>query len=162
MDTQLIEAFEKQIAHEFYAAQMYLALSNWCAVESYNGFAAFYRKQAAEEREHAEKFIDHLVERGVNPSLLALPAASAEIKRPLDTARLALELEQENSRGIRLCYELALELRDYASQPLLLWFISEQVEEESWAGELVTKCQRSECPGALFNLDRHIVKDFSD
>lgn len=161
MKPELIEAFEKQIAHEFYAAQMYLAMSNWCAVESYSGFAKFFRKQAEEEREHAEKFIDHLLERGVNPKILALPAAEPSVDSPLATAKLALKLEEENTRGIVACYELALEVKDYPSLSLLQWFIAEQMEEEAWAGDLVTKCTRCECPGALFNLDRHIVKDLA-
>lgn len=161
MNKTLIESLEKQIAHEFYAANMYLAMSCWCSVEAYSGFAAFFRKQAEEEREHAEKFIDHLLERGVNPKILALPAAEPELTNVTSVAKLALTLEEENTAGIVACYELALELKDYPSHSLFQWFISEQMEEEAWAGELVTKCNRCECPGALFNLDRHIVKDLA-
>lgn len=159
MDTALKDLFDKQIAHEFHAANMYLALACWCAVESYTGFAAFFRKQATEEREHAEKFVDHLLERGILPSLLATPATAPELASVSDAAKLALQLEQENTAGIVACYEKALEVKDYASHSLLLWFINEQTEEEGWAGDLVTKAIRCECPGALFNLDRHVVKD---
>jgi len=162
MDSTLIEALEKQIAHEFYAANMYLSMACWFETEAYSGFAKFFRQQATEEREHAEKFIDHLLERGVNPKILGIPEADPQLATALDGAKLALALEEENTAGIVACYELALEVKDYASQPLLQWFISEQMEEEAWAGDLVTKTARAECPGALYSLDRHVVKDLGD
>jgi hypothetical protein len=42
---------------------------------------------------------------------------------------------------------------------MLLELIEEQVEEESWADTMVNLTIRSECPGAAYNLDRHIIKE---
>ncbi|MFW6217408.1 MAG: hypothetical protein ACOC4K_00285 [Verrucomicrobiota bacterium] len=52
-------------------------------------------------------------------------------------------------------------MKDYPSFPMLLEFIEEQVEEESWADTMVTLTERAECAGATYNLDRHIVQELA-
>jgi len=54
-------------------------------------------------------------------------------------------------------YELALEDKDYAAQGMLQWFITEQVEEEKHAGEIVETFKMvGESPMALMMLDRQL------
>lgn len=159
MNKSIQKAINDQANYERYAAQCYTAMSYWCDAQDYGGFAAFLAKQAKEEIEHAEAFGKHLLERGVQPVLSVLDAPENEFESVLDIAKLAQKIEGKNSEQIKLCYELSVDVKDYQSQPLLLRFIEEQVEEEAWAGKMVTLAQRAECPGALMNLDRHIVKE---
>jgi ferritin len=42
------------------------------------------------------------------------------------------------------------------------WFITEQVEEENWADEMVDRVQRANCAGGLGELDRHIERYLSE
>ena len=162
LNTDLIRMLEKQATHEITAAMAYLAMSNWCASEDFAGFAAFFKKQFEEELEHSSKFQDHLLERGVNPRLGSIAAPQCDFDSLQQVAELALKLEQENTTGIVACYELALQLKDYAAQPMLQWFIAEQMEEEAWATSMVTHTKRLTCAGALLNLDRHIDKILGD
>jgi ferritin len=39
------------------------------------------------------------------------------------------------------------------------WFINEQVEEESWATEMLERIQAATCAGSLALLDSHIERN---
>ena len=161
MNPSIQAALTDQANHELYASHAYRAMAIWCDDQDYNGFAKFFSDQAGEELEHADKFIRHLLDRGVMPKLTALEAPTVEFSKLIEVAKLAQTLEQRNSANIHQCYEIAQEVKDYPSYPLLLELIEEQVEEESWAETLVTLTKRAECSGATYNLDRHIVKELS-
>lgn len=153
------DAIDKQGTHELFAAHSYTALSMWCEANDYGGYAKFFKQQAAEEMEHAEKFFDHTLERGELPLIGAITSPKSDYKTLLEVAEAALTLEKANTSGITAVYELSLMEKDYPSQSMLQWFISEQMEEESWAESMVTKTQRAQCAGALLYLDRHICKE---
>ncbi len=159
MNPSIQAALTDQANHELFASHSYRAMSIWCDDRDFNGFARFFSDQAAEELEHAEKFIRHLLDRGVMPKLSEIHSPVTEFGRLTEVAELARTLEQRNSANIHQCYEIATEVKDYPSHPLLLELIEEQVEEESWADTMVTLTKRAECSGATYNLDRHIVKE---
>lgn len=161
MEDTLRQALNAQANHEYYAAACYEAMAIWCKARDYKGFAGFFKQQAAEEREHAEKFIEHLLDRGVEPQLTAVPAPTLEFDGLVAIAAKAIELETLNTNNIENCYAIAVAEKDYKVQPLLMWFIEEQVEEEAWAASMLTLTQRAECPGAAYSLDRHIVKELA-
>lgn len=158
MESSLQEALNDQANHELFAALSYQAMTIWCEAHDYPGFAGFFTAQAAEEREHADKFINHMLDRGATPLIGAIKAPKSEFTSLSDIAQHALALEQLNTSKIKSCYTLAIESKEYETQPLLLWFIDEQLEEEAWAHRMITLTKRSECPGATLNLDRHITK----
>ncbi len=161
MSPSVIQALEKQADHERLASAHYLALSQWCENENYSGFAEFFKMQSGEETEHAAKLHDHLVDRGVLPTLGALPAIANSFKLLTEVAQHAFDLERANTAGIHAAYEIALTEKDYPAQVLLHWFISEQVEEEAWADKMLGKVRAATCAGALTYLDRHIVKELT-
>ncbi|MFP4358508.1 MAG: ferritin [Puniceicoccaceae bacterium] len=161
MNPSIQAALGNQANHELYASHAYRAMSIWCDDQDYNGFARFFSNQAMEELEHAEKFIRHLLDRGVMPQLTALEAPTVGFTKLIEVALLAQTLERRNSANIHQCYAIAQEVKDYPSHPLLLELIEEQVEEESWADTMVTLTRRAECSGATYNLDRHIVKELT-
>ncbi len=157
--TTVKNALEKQGTHELFAAHSYSALSMWCEANDYGGYAKFFKQQAEEEIEHAGKFFDHMLERGEMPLIGAIAAPKSDYESLLEVAKMALELERANTAGITAVYELSLTEKDYPSQTMLQWFISEQMEEEAWAETMVTKTERAQCAGALLYLDRHICKE---
>ena len=155
---KVLAELKRQLNHELGAAHAYLALSLWCDGQNLKGFAAFFAKQAEEEREHAKKMIDHLVDRGAPAELAALPAPRQNFASLLEVAQHAQAMEQANTRGINAVYEAALKAKDYPAQVLMHWFINEQIEEEAWAAEMVDRSQGATCAGSLSDLDRHVVK----
>ena len=159
---KVLEELTRQFNHELGAAHAYRALAIWCDVRNLKGFAQFFTKQSGEELEHADKFGSHMIDRGVQPELVAVPAPKQEFKTLLEVAQQALAMEQANTHGIHLAYEAALVAKDYPTQVLLHWFINEQVEEEAWANEMVDRVQNATCAGSLSDLDRHIERLLAD
>ncbi|MGA2787750.1 MAG: ferritin [Verrucomicrobiota bacterium] len=152
----------RQLNCELTAAQAYLGLSVWCASRNLTGFAAFFSKQSGEEREHAEKIMKHVHDRGIAPELTAIVAPKQSFKSLLEVVEQAQAMEEANTRGINAVYEAAVATKDYPAQVLMHWFIKEQVEEEAWAAELVDRVQAATCAGSLLSLDRHVEKLLGD
>jgi ferritin len=160
--TAVATEIQRQLNHENTAAYAYEAMAYWFDDRNLKGFARFFHKQAVEEREHARKFVGHLLDRGVLPELSLIAAPKGRFESVMQAAQQALAMEQENTKGIHTAYEVALREKDYAAQMLLHWFIKEQVEEEAWANELIDRVARAECPGSLAELDRHIERHLGD
>jgi len=159
MEKEVIAALEKQATHELFAAQSYLAMAYWSEVRQYSGFAKFFHLQVAEEHEHAGKILKFLADRDVVPTIGPVESPRNTFAGLLEVARWAYDLERANTAGIHAAYETALRAKDYPSQVMLHWFISEQVEEEAWSDKLVVKVQEATCAGALSSLDRHVMKE---
>ena len=149
---------QRQMNQELGAVHAYLALAVWCAAQNLKGFARFFYKQSGEEREHAQKFMDHLLDRDVTPELTAVPAPKTRFKTLLEIARHAHAMEQANTTGIHKVYEVATKAHDYPAQVLLHWFIGEQVEEENWSDEMVERVEAASTAGGAGYLDRHIER----
>ncbi|HNY42774.1 MAG TPA: ferritin [Bryobacteraceae bacterium] len=149
---------QRQFNYEFAAAHAYKALSIWCEVRNLDGFAAFFEKQAGEEHAHAEKMMEHLIDRGVSPVLVAVPQPRQAFESLAQVAECALSMEQANTKGINAVYEAALASKDYPAQVLMHWFINEQVEEEAWGAEMIERIATATCAGSMAELDRHIVR----
>ncbi len=162
MNQSIKTALCNQANHELFAAHSYLAMAMWCDDKDYNGFAKFFYTQATEEHEHAMRFFKHLLDRSVHPELTSVEKPRVAFERLREVAEQAQSLERRNSENIHQCFSIAQEVKDYPSHPLLLEFISEQVEEESWADTMVTLTTRAECSGATYNLDRHIIKELEN
>ena len=158
MKPEIAAELQRQMNQELSSAHAYLAVSVWCDEQNFKGFARYFSKQAFEERVHAQKFVQHLLDRGVLAVLAAIPAPKVHFSSLLEVAKQAQAMEQANTVGINACYAKALSLPDYPAQVFLKFFISEQVEEENWADEMVDRVQRASCAGAEGDLDRHIER----
>src|SRR5690625_6485404 len=75
--------FNDQITLELQAAHVYLQLAILADAHDLPGMAAWLRAQSEEEREHAQKFIDHVVDRGGHAVLgpLEAPGLGSDLSR---------------------------------------------------------------------------------
>ena len=74
-----------------------------------------------------------------------------------DAALVALEHEKKVTAMIHDLYGLAVRENDYASQMFLQWFVTEQVEEEKNAGDVVETLKMvGDKSEAIFLLDREL------
>src|SRR5580765_4677785 len=128
LPAKVLAELNRQLNQELGAAHNYRALTIWCADQNLQGFARFFAKQAAEEHVHAEKIINHVIDRGVLPELVAIPVPKQNFRSLLEVSHQAQALEHANTQGINAAYEVALAAKDYPAQALMLWFINEQVE----------------------------------
>jgi ferritin len=77
ISTTMQEAINNQINAELYSSYLYLAMAAHFEAASLPGFANWMRIQAEEEREHAMKFFNFLLDRGGRGQLKAVDAPPA-------------------------------------------------------------------------------------
>jgi ferritin len=130
-------AINEQIKNELYSAYLYLSMSAYCESINLPGLANWMRMQEQEEKIHAMKFYDFIHERGGRVVLQAIDQPQVEFQSPLDVFEKTLEHEQKVTAMINDLYALAVQEKDYASQIFLQWFITEQVEEEDSASQII-------------------------
>src|ERR687895_2828991 len=151
------DAMNEQMKNEFYAAYQYLSMAAYCESENLPGFAHRMTAQAREETEHAMKFYDFILDRNGRVVLQEIEGPVVEFGSPLEVFEQALEHEQKVTAMINDLYGLAVTENDYASQTFLQWFVTEQVEEEKNAGDVVETLKMvGDKSEALFLLDREL------
>lgn len=147
-----------QIAAELYSSHLYLAMSAYCEAEGLPGFARWFRLQSDEERGHALKFLRHVVDRGGRVTLTGIDAPQADFDTPQGAFEAALAHEMNVTMMIDGLYGMAQQHGDYASQVFLQWFVTEQVEEERTASEIVQTLNAiGDEPASLLLLDRELA-----
>jgi ferritin len=153
------DAMNEQINKEFYSSYLYLSMAAYFEDKNLTGFAHWMRLQADEEREHAMKFYNYILDAGGRVYLKALDAPATDWTSNLQVAEEVAAHEGKVTASIHDLYALALRENDYAAQVMLHWFISEQVEEERNAAELVAKLRLIEERGtAVLMLDHRLSK----
>lgn len=149
----------KQLVKEFDAEIVYLGMMVYFEKELFKGFAAWFRKQAGEERVHALKIVDYMLDRGGNPVLPALSAPKVDYSAPLEAFRLANGHERTNTAGIYECLAKAQKANDPATAEFLQWFVKEQVEEEKWSSEYTQLVERIKgSVGGMYQFDHRLGK----
>lgn len=139
---RLVAALNEQIGREFAAAHQYVAIGAFYEAQTYPQLAKLFYKQANEEREHAMKFVNYLLESGAQLELGNVPAPRGGFDDHVEPIRRALELERANTVSIGQLFDAARETRDAASEVFLQWFIQEQVEEEAAMEGLLQVAER--------------------
>ncbi len=153
------DAMNEQINKELFSSYLYLSMAAYFEDKNLPGFANWMRIQADEERGHAMKFYDFLLERGGRVLLNAIDAPKTDWTSSLEVAEEVAAHEAKVTASINALYELALKEKDYPAQVMLQWFISEQVEEEKNAAEIVANLKLIEARGtAVLMLDHRLAK----
>jgi ferritin len=149
----------KQIDKEFDAAAVYQAMTIYFEQELLKGFAAWFKRQVGEERSHAAKIIDYMLDRGAAPVIPAIKAPKMTYASPIEALRGAVAHERANTAGIYACLEAAQKAGDPATIEMLQWFVKEQVEEEKWAGEYTLMLEKiGGSVGGLWAFDHRVEK----
>ncbi len=153
------DAMNDQINKELYSSYLYLSMAAYFEDRNLPGFAHWMRIQETEEREHAMKLYDFLLERGGKVMLKAIDAPKTEWASTLEVAQEVAAHEAKVTASIHALYETALKEKDYPTQVMLQWFITEQVEEENNAAEIVANLKLIEERGtAVLMLDHRLSK----
>jgi len=153
------DAINDQINKELYSSYLYLSMAAHLENENLLGFAKWMHIQEGEEREHAMKLYAFLVDRGGRVLLKPIDGPETEWKTSLDLFKQVAAHEAAVTASINALYEVALKEKDYPAQVMLQWFITEQVEEEKNAAEIVQQLQLVEARGtAVLMLDHRLGK----
>ncbi|MCR5584062.1 MAG: ferritin [Lachnospiraceae bacterium] len=139
MNKKVSELLNAQVNKEFYSAYLYLGISKFFTQQDLPVFAAWYKVQAEEEQEHAMKIYAYLLDQDEDVSLDAIAEVKAEFKTILDAVQEADKHEHYITDEIVKIMDAAVADKDYRTQLMLNWFISEQQEEETNSKEMVAK-----------------------
>ncbi|MBW1753760.1 MAG: ferritin, partial [Deltaproteobacteria bacterium] len=122
-----------------------------------DGMAHWMRCQAHEEMNHAMKIFDHILDRGGKVILQDLAQLKIEWASPAEAFQDAYNHEQFISGKINELISIAREEKEYASEPILSWFLDEQVEEEATSSKIAAELEMiGDDKSALLMLDREL------
>lgn len=140
---RIIDAINQQIGNEFSAMLQYTAIAAHFETESLAELAAHFRKQADEERDHAHRFIQYVIDTGAKVEIPAIAAPVNHFKFAEDAVKLSLEQEKLVTRQVNGLMQIAKEENDYTSDTFLQWFVTEQLEEVASMEDLLRVVQRA-------------------
>lgn len=154
---EMQDALNGQVNAELYSSYLYLAMSSWFQSINFPGFANWMRVQAMEELTHAMKMYDFVIERGGRAILGPVEGPATEWSSPADVFEATLKHEQKVTGLINGLVDKSLEIKDHATNIFMQWFVTEQVEEESSADEILQKLKLiKDSPDGLFMMDKEL------
>ena len=152
------DAMNEQIKHELESYYIYLSMVAYFHSLNLEGMAHWMRCQAHEEMIHAMKFFDHIIDRGGQVELLDLKQIKTKWSSPLEAWRDAYEHEKFITGKINGLIKIAREENEYASEPILAWFSSEQIEEEVNTSKVAGQLEMMESSKeGILMLDRELA-----
>ena len=157
LEQKMEVALNEQVNAELWSAYLYLSMSYDMDNKGNEGMASWFALQAKEEFEHATRFMKFIGERDGKVVL----APIAEVKQEWASAKEAFEEtlahEKVVTGKIHHLMDMAVDLKDYATQNMLKWFVDEQVEEEDTVRKTLEILKRIEnVPAALYALDKRL------
>lgn len=158
MNPDLLRGLNEHLKLEFRASHEYLAMSIWLAEHDLPGFATWMRKQSADELMHAQRIIDHLVERDEKVVLPAIDAPPTSWPSAEALCEHVLRNEQEVTEAINNLYAMAEKIKDRPAIVMLQWFVTEQMEEEAAARALLGRIRLAGNSGVgLLMIDQELA-----
>jgi len=152
-------ALNQQINAELWSSYLYLSMSYDMDNKGYEGMASWFALQAKEEFGHATRIMKFIGETGGKVKLTPIEEVRQEWNSPADAFEDTLMHEKIVTGKIHKLMDLAIELKDYATQNMLKWFVDEQVEEEDTARKTLEKLKKIEnSPAGLYALDKQLSK----
>jgi len=157
LNSKLENALNQQVNAELWSGYFYLSMSCDMEHRGYEGMASWFAAQAKEEFEHATRFIKCIAELDGKVKLMPIAEVRQEWNSPKEAFEDTLMHEKVITEKIHKLMEMAIELKDYAAQSMLKWFVDEQVEEEGNARKILEKLKKIEnIPAAMYALDSHL------
>jgi ferritin len=126
---ELAKAFNEQIGNEFGASMQYVSIAAHFYQRQLQLLAKLFFKQAEEERMHAQKFVQYLLDTRAELKIPSISAPTPSFATAEEAVQAAVNWEKDVTRQITNLMETALKQNDYIAQSFLQWFIDEQLEE---------------------------------
>lgn len=159
MEKKLVQALNEQLKNEFYSSYIYLSMAAYFEAGNLPGFAHWMKVQAKEEFGHGMKFFEFINDRGARVLLQEIEQPPADFSSAQEVFEETLAHEKKVTGWLNDLYELSIELNDNAATIFLQWFITEQIEEEKNATQILETVKLIKPDSAaLIMLDRELAK----
>jgi ferritin len=143
-DKSFADALNEQISNEFAASQQYVGAAVYYDAETLPRLAAFFYRQAVEERNHAMIMVQYLLDTDEKVRIPDIKSQQTTYDGVTGPVRMALEQEKRVSDEINALFKLARDTGDFRAEQFLAWFVKEQVEEVSSMTDLLNVCEQAE------------------
>jgi len=137
------QALNDHIPSEFAAHQAYLAAAIHYDDLTMPRMAAFFYRQALEERNHALMIVKYLQDIGEQATIPGVPAPRSEFADLVEPVRMALDQERMVTQEFNDLAAVARAANDFQGEQFLQWFLKEQVEEVALMGDLLAVVERA-------------------
>jgi ferritin len=140
---RLISALNRQVGNEMHASLQYVSIGAHFDSANLPELAAFFYRQAEEERDHALKFVKFVVDVGGRLEIPPIASPRAQFGSAAEAVRLSLDWERTVTEQIYALVDVARDDRNYIAQKFLDWFVTEQLEEVTTMDELLAVVERA-------------------
>jgi len=136
-------ALNEQVGHEFGASLQYVAIAAYFDSDNLPELAAHFYRQADEERDHAMRLVNYVVDAGGKVAIPAVPAPKSGFASAEEAVKLSVDWELTVTKQINALVDLAIKETDHTTQNFLQWFVTEQLEEVSSMERLLSMIRRA-------------------
>ncbi|MEO0404103.1 MAG: ferritin [Bacteroidota bacterium] len=151
-------ALNAQIKIEAQSSQFYLAMASWAETQGFNGTAQFLYMHSDEERMHMLKLVKFVNERGGHAEIPSLEQPPKTFDGIEDIFEKLLNHETHVTSEINNVVDICLQEKDYTTHNFMQWYVSEQIEEEALAREIMDKFKLiGNDKGGLYLFDRDLA-----
>lgn len=155
---EMTKALNKQINAELYSAYLYMSMSAYASFTGLKGAANWFTVQAKEEMIHAQMFYDYIVRQSEHVNLMAIEQPPTKFKSLKDLYEQGLAHEKKVTAMINNLVNLAGDQKDHATDIFLQWFVTEQIEEEENARDILDRVKLAGDAGAaVFMIDNELA-----
>jgi ferritin len=155
---KMADRLNEQVKNEFYSFWLYQSMSFALDAMSHKGFSAWYTAQAEEERMHAMKICQYLLDQGADVKLQAIDAPEHKFASVLVVTEASLAHEKLITGQINDIATLAMAENDHATRKFIDWLVEEQVEEVATATDLMETVKRCENEGQLMMVENQLKR----
>jgi len=147
----------KQINAETYSAYLYLSMSAACSFMGLRGAATWFYVQMKEEMTHALRFYNYINDMGSQVILESIAGPATSFKSLRHMFEETLKHEKVVTALINNIANVAAKEKDHATSVFVQWFITEQVEEEKNASEILARLKMAgDDKSGLFMIDNEL------
>ena len=146
-----------QIEVEARSSQYYLAMASWADTKGFSGVSQFLYRHSDEERQHMLKLIHYVNERGGKAVIPSLDKPPSDFDSIQTIFKDLFEHEQKVASEINEVVDACLKEKDYTTHNFMQWYVSEQIEEEAMARNILDKLALiGNDKGGLYLFDREL------
>jgi len=157
LNNKIEKLLNDHLNYELYSSYLYLSMAAYFDGTDLKGFSNWMRIQVQEEMAHVAKFYDYILERDGKVRLSSIEGPPTDWDSPVAAFTETLAHEQGVTERINSIVKAAIEENDFATHTFLQWFITEQVEEEATARDVLQKVKMIGDSGdGLFLIDREL------
>lgn len=159
LNKKIQELLNKRIKEEEESSRLYMAMSEWCEFNGFEGAAKAFSSYSSEESEHAGWIYSYMQGLDIMPNVPELEKPNSKFKDLPDVIRQAHEHEIEISHSCNELAKACAEEDDFMTMTLALKFCKEQIDELTKTSALVQKLEAfGETPAPLRLLDNELGK----